>query len=60
MSDISIRIEGVAGRITLTRPKALNAVTYQMVKVIHAALEVWRDDPSVKLVIIDAEGEKAF
>ena len=60
MSDISIRIAGVAGRITLTRPKALNAVTYQMVTAIHAALEVWRDDPSVKLVIIDAEGEKAF
>ena len=45
MSDISIWIEGVAGRITLTRPKALNAVTYQMVTAIHAALEVWRDDP---------------
>ncbi|MCV2891935.1 enoyl-CoA hydratase/isomerase family protein [Lentibacter sp. XHP0401] len=60
MSDIFIRVEGCAGRITLTRPKALNAVTYQMVTAIHAALESWQDDTAVKLVIIDAEGEKAF
>lgn len=60
MSDISVRVEGVAGRITLTRPKALNAVTYQMVTAIHAALESWRDDAKVTRIIIDAEGEKAF
>lgn len=60
MSDISIRIEGAAGRITLTRPKALNAVTYEMVTAIHTALDDWREEDSVKLVVIDAEGEKAF
>lgn len=60
MSDISIRVTGAAGRITLTRPKALNAVTYQMVTAIDAALQMWRDDPAVTRVIIDAEGEKAF
>ena len=60
MSDISVRVTGCAGRITLTRPKALNAVTYQMVAAIHAALEAWRGDASVSRVIIDAEGEKAF
>ena len=60
MSDISIRVTGAAGRITLTRPKALNAVTYQMVTAIHDALNTWRDDAAVTRVIIDAEGEKAF
>lgn len=60
MSDISVRIEGAAGRITLTRPQALNAVTYEMVQAIHAALNDWRAQDTVKLVIIDAEGEKAF
>ncbi|MEL6476266.1 MAG: enoyl-CoA hydratase/isomerase family protein [Pseudomonadota bacterium] len=60
MSDISIRIEGRAGRITLTRPEALNALTYDMLRTIGAALEAWRDDPAVALVLIDAEGEKAF
>ena len=60
MSDISIRTEGHAGRITLTRPQALNAVTYDMCRAIEAALEDWRDNDAVKLVIIDAEGDKAF
>ncbi|ASM71951.1 MULTISPECIES: enoyl-CoA hydratase/isomerase family protein [Roseobacteraceae] len=60
MSDISIRTVGVAGRITLTRPKALNAMTYDMCLAIEDALDRWRDDAAVKLVIIDAEGDRAF
>lgn len=60
MSDVSIRITGQAGRITLTRPKALNALSHDMCRQIDAALIAWAGDPAVKLVIIDAEGEKAF
>ncbi len=60
MSDISIRITGHTGRITLQRPKALNAVTYDMCTAIEAALDDWRDDDTVKLIVLDAEGEKAF
>jgi len=60
MSDIHIRTEGRAGRITLTRAKALNALSHQMCHDIDAALIDWRDDDAVSLVIIDAEGEKAF
>ena len=41
MADILIRKEGHAGRITLTRPKALNALTYQMCLQIDAALIAW-------------------
>jgi len=59
-ADILIRIEGKAGRITLNRPKFLNAMTYEMCRAIEAALEDWRDDPDVALVVIDAAGEKAF
>jgi enoyl-CoA hydratase len=59
MSDIDIRIEGRAGRITLTRPKALNALTYEMCLAVDAALRAWADDPAVDLVLIDAEG-RAF
>lgn len=60
MSDIHIRKQGVAGRITLTRPQALNAMTYEMCMAIDAAFDAWRDDPSVQLVILDAKGERAF
>lgn len=60
MSDISIRKTGRAGRITLTRPKALNALTYEMMMAIDAALGDWADDPELALVVIDAEGDRAF
>jgi 3-hydroxyisobutyrate dehydrogenase len=60
MTDIVIRKDGRAGRITLNRPAALNAMTYQMVSEIDAALQNWQRDPDVDLVLIDAEGEKAF
>lgn len=60
MTDIHIRQDGHAGRITLQRPQALNALTYDMCLAIETALWAWRSDPTVKLVLLDAEGDKAF
>lgn len=60
MSDLSIRKSGHAGRITLTRPEALNALSHDMALAIQRALDDWRDDSQVQLVIITAEGERAF
>ncbi len=60
MTDLHIRTTGHAGHITLTRPQALNALTYQMCLDIEAALDNWRHDETIALVILDAEGEKAF
>jgi enoyl-CoA hydratase/carnithine racemase len=60
MSDISIRIEGRAGRITLQRPNVLNALSYDMTRAIEEALVCWAHDPSVALVLIDAAGDRAF
>jgi len=60
MTDIAIRKEGRAGRITLNRPQALNALTHRMVLEIDAALAAWRDDSEVALVLVDAAGPRAF
>lgn len=60
MSDILIRTSGHAGRITLNRPSAMNALTYDMVRAIDQALKQWSNDPNIALVLIDACGEKAF
>jgi len=49
MSEISVRIEGHAGRITLQRPQALNALTYDMLRAIDAALKAWAVDDAVSL-----------
>lgn len=60
MEDLKIRVIGRAGRITLTREKALNALTHDMAMAILDALKNWRDDPAVSLVIMDAQGDRAF
>jgi len=60
MSEVLIRRQGRAGRITLNRPKALNALTWDMCLAIKAALDRWRDDADVAVVVIDGAGEKAF
>ncbi|MEM9100594.1 MAG: enoyl-CoA hydratase/isomerase family protein [Pseudomonadota bacterium] len=60
MADILTRIEGRAGRITLNRPQALNALTYDMLREIERVLDLWRNDPAVALILIDAAGDKAF
>jgi enoyl-CoA hydratase len=58
--EVWVRREGRAGRLTLNRPKALNALTLGMVRAITRALEAWRDDPAVAIVVLDGAGEKAF
>ncbi|MCT2540722.1 enoyl-CoA hydratase/isomerase family protein [Sedimentimonas flavescens] len=63
MTDLPTMIarkEGRAGRLTFNRPKALNALDHDMAVVIEQALDQWRDDPEVALVIIDAVGDRAF
>lgn len=59
-ADIHIRVEGRAGRMTLARPQALNALTHAMCMAIDHALRDWRDDPGVEVLILDAEGPRAF
>ncbi|MEM1138696.1 MAG: enoyl-CoA hydratase/isomerase family protein [Pseudomonadota bacterium] len=58
--DLLIRTQGRVGRLTLNRPKALNALTYAMALRMEEALRAWQNDPTVELVLIDAAGDKAF
>ncbi len=60
MKDVEIRKSGRAGRITLTRPKVLNALSPAMSLEIEAALDGWEHEGAVDVVVIDAEGERAF
>jgi enoyl-CoA hydratase len=59
-TDILIRVEGFAGRITLNRPQVLNALTHEMLQDIASALDDWEHDDAIRLVIIEGAGERAF
>ena len=56
--DVLIRKEQRAGRMTLNRPAALNALTWEMALAIEKALDAWASDGDVHVVVIDSAGEK--
>lgn len=58
--DVEIRVEGRIGRISLNRPRALNALTHDMEVAIDAALLGWADDPSVAFVLVDGRGDRGL
>lgn len=58
--EVLIRREGRAGRITINRPQALNALTLAMVHRIFEALTQWQSDPATELVVLDGAGDRAL
>ena len=51
---------GKVGRITLNVEPTLNSLTLEMVDLLQARLDGWREDDSIGAVFIDGAGEKAF
>jgi enoyl-CoA hydratase/carnithine racemase len=58
MSDVIAQIEGRIGCITLNRPKALNALSLDMVRALTQALLAWQDDPQVLAVAVRGTGKE--
>ncbi|MYQ75960.1 MULTISPECIES: enoyl-CoA hydratase/isomerase family protein [unclassified Streptomyces] len=60
MNDVLFRTTGHAAHITLNRPKALNALTHDMVLRIDRALTEWEHDPAVETVVLTGAGERGL
>ncbi|MBV1917336.1 MAG: enoyl-CoA hydratase/isomerase family protein [Sphingomonadaceae bacterium] len=58
--ELIVRQNGVAGFLTLNRPKAIHALTVDMDHGMIEALLAWKDDPAVKAVIIDHSEGRGF
>jgi enoyl-CoA hydratase/carnithine racemase len=58
MSDVLVSVEGRIGCITLNRPKALNALSLDMVRALTQALLAWQDDPQVLAVAVRGTGKE--
>jgi len=57
---VLVRRQGRIGRVTLNRPRALNALDPAMIAALTALLAEWRDDPAVHAVVIEGAGGRAF
>ena len=61
MTDhIKTEIRGTTGIITLDRPTALNSLTLEMVRAMTSALLAWRNDATVRTVLVIASSERAY
>lgn len=59
-AELLVSKTGEVGRLTLNRPQALNALTYDMVLEIEKTLDAWADDPEIAMVVLDGSGERAL
>ncbi|WP_235170623.1 enoyl-CoA hydratase/isomerase family protein [Rhodococcus erythropolis] len=57
---VRITVEGHSGRITLNRPRALNALDHGMVRTIGETLGEWENDSRIRTVILDGSGERGL
>jgi enoyl-CoA hydratase len=60
LEDLIVRREGAAGRITVNRPKALNSLTLDMVHSFTKALDGWKNDDAVSVIVIDGAGTRGL
>jgi len=54
------RQEDATARLTLNRPKALNALNAEVLSELAVAVESALTDPAIRVVVIDAAGDRAF
>ena len=59
-APVLVRRDGGLGRVTLNRPRVLNALSFPMVEIIAAALEEWERDADVVAIVIDGAGPRGL
>lgn len=61
MSELIIaEVVDSVGRLTLNRPKALNALNLEMIRALTSTLNEWRDDDAVERVELRGAGDRGF
>ncbi|MEU1294714.1 enoyl-CoA hydratase/isomerase family protein [Streptomyces sp. NPDC005840] len=58
--SVLVAVDGRTGRLTLNRPRALNALDHTMVGLIDEALTAWEHDPAVHAVVLTGAGERGL
>jgi enoyl-CoA hydratase len=59
-SELVVREHGALRRITLNRPRALNALTLDMAAAMTDLMRDWASDPAAGAVMIDGAGERGL
>lgn len=57
---MSAELENSLGRLTLNRPRALNALNLDMIEALATVLDGWRDNSDVQTVLLDGAGDRGL
>jgi enoyl-CoA hydratase len=57
---VLVHVHEGLGHLTLNRPRAINALSHEMVRLMQSALDRWVDDPEVRIVVIDGAGDRGL
>ncbi|CEA05752.1 enoly-coenzyme A hydratase/isomerase family protein [Pseudomonas saudimassiliensis] len=57
---VLVEVRNRVGHLTLNRPAGLNALNLDMVRQLRQQLDAWLNDDQVRVVVLRANGEKAF
>lgn len=60
MTSVSIETVGSVGYLTLAKPATLNAITLEMINLLHQGLLDHEQNPSVLVIVLRSSSEKAF
>jgi len=58
--EVLVEAKNGLGHITLNRPKAINALNHDMVRVMAETLQAWESDDSVRAVVLRGAGERGL
>ncbi|MEU5954356.1 enoyl-CoA hydratase/isomerase family protein [Streptomyces sp. NPDC047525] len=59
-APVLLRVQGRAGHITLNRPRAINALNHEMVRLMDGALTGWEQDDAVATVVLTGAGSRGL
>ena len=61
-SDPPVLVDASGGlaRLTLNRPRAINALNLEMVRRLHETLDAWEHDSEVDVVLLDGAGDRGL
>jgi len=58
--EVLVARAGALGRLTLNRPRAINALNHAMVRTLATALDEWRGDDAVRTVLLTGAGDRGL
>ncbi|UOE43592.1 enoyl-CoA hydratase/isomerase family protein [Agromyces larvae] len=59
-APIEATVADGVGHVTLNRPQAINALSYEMIGLLTGVFDAWRDDSEVGVVVLDGAGDRGF